>query len=664
MTDIPTWLMPRVSFPLEEIGRMVHQGAWSDVAGKAARLVRENKVTIGLNKPQLVTGHVIGDHGEYNCQITRTDPASSRIDWWECDCPWNDYAWDRTRQWKKYEGRPCSHVFALYWKGLATPLDTSDEEEGFKAAPGQRTRPHTEQELFDQSGGRLPGIDEEAADRGELEGQPRTFLPDGTVLGPDGLPVQDTTLPPEPSPITVTPGDQITAPPAAPSNPFVPKGPASPAGPANPFTPPRRTGPQTPQRDHLQLFDITAPPGGQPLPPSGPVSIPGKNPPGWENPANPTQFPGTFSKAAGANGELPEGLAWAYPDDRTVQVSLEGRVVGTISADAGPDGWVIRGVEVAPNSRRRGLATLMKRELEQHLGAPVAHSDEISADASAWAEHVGAAQKAEVGEKVMIDVQLENPNDASRWVPAVVLQYIPDTEGEMWDEDEYVVEFDELPAEMEGMVGVEGRTTDVPESWIHPDGTDWSDQSEMPGTDEAVYWGEDRIHSNVQPIITIHSSEFHWGSADDDLETWVTEMLRHSQRAVFQLRNPVMLEASGGKVPVPGAEPIGTNADGLPTYRTVDLGWDEQAGRRMNQNELNPTTGLQGPQSQQGQFAEARAGRRGEIVDIEPFMKMVMVHIPIDDAGPLHHHLLKGWVGYDDIVPLINGAPTPFRQSR
>lgn len=53
-----------------------------------------------------------------------------------CECPWDQYAWQRTRQWKKYEGRPCSHVLALYWKSLATPLDETPQ--GYSPTPGQR----------------------------------------------------------------------------------------------------------------------------------------------------------------------------------------------------------------------------------------------------------------------------------------------------------------------------------------------------------------------------------------------------------------------------------------------------------------------------------------------------------------------------------------------
>jgi hypothetical protein len=42
---------------------------------------------------------------------------------WQCECPWDQYAWQRTRQWKKYEGRPCAHVLATWWASKMAPLD-------------------------------------------------------------------------------------------------------------------------------------------------------------------------------------------------------------------------------------------------------------------------------------------------------------------------------------------------------------------------------------------------------------------------------------------------------------------------------------------------------------------------------------------------------------
>ena len=62
-----------------------------------------------------------------------------------------------------------------------------------------------------------------------------------------------------------------------------------PKAPENPFQTPKA---QPPQHEQLHLFDVTAPPGMQPMPSAPAVSIPGGRPP---TPGNPIQFPGTFS---------------------------------------------------------------------------------------------------------------------------------------------------------------------------------------------------------------------------------------------------------------------------------------------------------------------------------------------------------------------------------
>jgi len=57
------------------------------------------------------------------------------------NCDWDQYAFNRTRQWKKYEGRPCSHVLALFWSSLAAPLDDHDESVHGPLPPGQKAAP-------------------------------------------------------------------------------------------------------------------------------------------------------------------------------------------------------------------------------------------------------------------------------------------------------------------------------------------------------------------------------------------------------------------------------------------------------------------------------------------------------------------------------------------
>lgn len=102
---------------------MRREAAWQDIEAKAKRLIQSGNVTLLRNGYNVVVGHVVGDHGEYQTEVSRDDPNSRVITQWNCECPWDQYAFQRTRQWKKYEGRPCAHVLATIWQSQATPLD-------------------------------------------------------------------------------------------------------------------------------------------------------------------------------------------------------------------------------------------------------------------------------------------------------------------------------------------------------------------------------------------------------------------------------------------------------------------------------------------------------------------------------------------------------------
>jgi hypothetical protein len=108
------------------------QDNWNDLVDKAKRIVNSGNVTLIRNSNEYVVGRVQGDHGNYESEITRQDPESQVITGWHCTCPWNQYAWQRTRQWKVYEGRPCSHVLALYYVAKQAP---SEKEEEFVSRP-------------------------------------------------------------------------------------------------------------------------------------------------------------------------------------------------------------------------------------------------------------------------------------------------------------------------------------------------------------------------------------------------------------------------------------------------------------------------------------------------------------------------------------------------
>lgn len=99
---------------------------WGDIMEKANYIRSQNGVNIINNEPQHVTGTVMSatdpsTRGPYNTEIWRDDPNSQAITMWDCDCDWDQFAWGRTRQWKKYEGRPCCHVLALFWNALQDP---------------------------------------------------------------------------------------------------------------------------------------------------------------------------------------------------------------------------------------------------------------------------------------------------------------------------------------------------------------------------------------------------------------------------------------------------------------------------------------------------------------------------------------------------------------
>lgn len=227
---------------------------WPEIMQKAKRLIQSGQVMLLRNGYNNIVGHVIGDHGEYNAEIGRDDPSSRTITTWQCECPWDQYAWQRTRKWKKYEGRPCAHVMALYWKSLSTPLDDYNPEE-HDLGTGQKTGP-----------------------------PPPPAGPGPGPMGPTKIP-------------SVAP----TAPePKVPTAPGMP-GPEDQAAPGlqAPMAPPGPPGvlPPSPM-EQLQMLQPPMPgttPSGIPAPP-GSVSVPGARPP---SPFNPMQWPGgTYSKVS------------------------------------------------------------------------------------------------------------------------------------------------------------------------------------------------------------------------------------------------------------------------------------------------------------------------------------------------------------------------------
>jgi hypothetical protein len=227
---------------------MEKTGKWGDIMAKAKRLIQSGKVQLLRNGVTDIVGSVVGDHGTYQTEISREDPSSQAITQWQCDCPWDQYAWQRTRQWKKYEGRPCAHVLATFWKSQATPVDEdAHPANGQMSLPGMGPGPSVGQGQMPPT---IPG---------------RTFSPtdpmEQGVMAPGFQPAMQQ---PGMTPGTPGPGQAMGTPPV-------------------PGLPPEIL-PPFPMEGQLE-----------PQPPQ--VSIPGAKP---QTPLNPMQWPGgTLSSVQG-----------------------------------------------------------------------------------------------------------------------------------------------------------------------------------------------------------------------------------------------------------------------------------------------------------------------------------------------------------------------------
>jgi len=284
--------------------------AWPDIMAKAKRLIQSGNVTLLRNGYNNVVAHVIGDHGEYQCEISRDDPNSRAITQWTCECPWDQYAFQRTRQWKKYEGRPCAHVLAAYWKSLATPVDDQptglppgSPPAGMPPGGGIATPQGWQQPAlpFGQQGPvNMPSQNWEQAPGSE-----------GMVYtgpgGPGGMPMAPSPYGPQLTP-ALNPIPGFDAPPTG--APEIPGYPIPTGAPHIPnfriplnMTPPAIHGPN-PSMGLIPMNQFAPPADSniippyplqeQTLPPPQPVSVPGARPGPY--PANPLQQPGTFSR--------------------------------------------------------------------------------------------------------------------------------------------------------------------------------------------------------------------------------------------------------------------------------------------------------------------------------------------------------------------------------
>lgn len=242
---------------------------------KAKRLIQSGQVQLGRNGYNYIVGTVQGDHGSYDTELSRDDPNSRAITGWQCTCPWDQYAWQRTRKWKKFEGRPCAHVLALYWKALSTPMDEDLSPEQAEAMGTGQKLPA--EPVAEHSPDREPGMNEtpEGKKVNPEEGKdlPRSFSPEGEIVQGDQMPIEGVGGPPGPAqaPLAAPPGG-------------APNGP-QPSGILPEFQPPV---PPEPWKGPGTT------PGGQESPP-GAFTQPGAKQPG---PANPLQLQMTYSKTS------------------------------------------------------------------------------------------------------------------------------------------------------------------------------------------------------------------------------------------------------------------------------------------------------------------------------------------------------------------------------
>lgn len=107
------------------------EATWDDVQAKAKRLIQDGAVKILRNGYENIVAQVKGDHGTYEPEIFRQDPNSRAITGSDCQCDWGSFQnTPRTRTWKQFQDRPCSHILAAYWQALATPIDEMVDPRG------------------------------------------------------------------------------------------------------------------------------------------------------------------------------------------------------------------------------------------------------------------------------------------------------------------------------------------------------------------------------------------------------------------------------------------------------------------------------------------------------------------------------------------------------
>ncbi len=110
--------------------------AWGDIREKAKRIRSEGGVRILSATDRHIAGQVQGSGAVYNTEIEYA-PGGKALAVWDCDCPWARYAWGRSPQWKKFEGRQCAHSLALLWEAQSRGMFGRTIEEDQKTLAKQ-----------------------------------------------------------------------------------------------------------------------------------------------------------------------------------------------------------------------------------------------------------------------------------------------------------------------------------------------------------------------------------------------------------------------------------------------------------------------------------------------------------------------------------------------
>lgn len=263
---------------------------WNNIIEDAKTMINNGSVTLVTNEPDYIFGIVKGrdptsDHSQtprqqntYESSITRESADDPTITGWKCTCPWNQFARQRTRQWKMYEGRPCVHVLALYYAAKQSPVTDLTEPSPFEA-PEQAPAP--------SPGAPSPFATPPGAPGGELGGP---GMPGGQVPsvpeGPEGI---RQLTPFKPEDVGAMDPDELLEQrlgPLAPQR-------NEPRRPNEEQSEEPRRNIQRPPLEQLKemqrLKEAPAAPGQSPYgqaAPRGTVSVPGARPPSERNPMN------------------------------------------------------------------------------------------------------------------------------------------------------------------------------------------------------------------------------------------------------------------------------------------------------------------------------------------------------------------------------------------